>query len=76
MKHRLLELVQQKEMKLGRRLTMSEIAKGSNVSVKLVSRWLDDKEETTRYDAHVIAGFCRYFNCDISDLLYLDSVEQ
>jgi len=75
-KHRLFELVQEKEKALGRRLSFSDIAKGSNVSVKLVTRWLDPDVPTTRFDAHVISGFCHYFNCDISDLLYLERVEQ
>jgi DNA-binding Xre family transcriptional regulator len=70
-KHRLFELVQEKENQLRRRITMTEIAEGSDVSVRLVSRWLDLETPQTRFDAHAIAGFCRYFNCEIGDLLVI-----
>ena len=69
--HRLFELIQQKENQLHRRITMTEVAEGSNVSIRLVSRWLDLETPQSRFDAHAIAGFCKYFNCEIGDLLYI-----
>jgi DNA-binding Xre family transcriptional regulator len=73
--HRLFELIQAKENQLHRRITMTEVAEGSNVSIRLVSRWLDLATPQSRFDAHAIAGFCRYFNCEIGDLLYIVPAE-
>jgi DNA-binding Xre family transcriptional regulator len=75
-KHNLLRLVSQKEQDLGRRLTLSEIAAESNVSIRLVSRWLDPDEQVTRFDAHAIVGFCKYFECSIADLLELVEADE
>lgn len=73
-KHRLLELIQKKELELNRRVTVTEVAKGSGVSTRLITRWLENSPKL--YDSDAISGFCRYFNCEISDLLYLERVEQ
>jgi hypothetical protein len=69
--HRLFDLIQAKENQLRRHITMTEVAEGSNVSIRLVSRWLDLETPQSRFDAHAIAGFCRYFECEIGDLLYI-----
>jgi hypothetical protein len=66
-RHKLLELIQEKERKIGRRLTASEIANGAGVSIKLVTRWLDKQPKL--YDTAAIIGFCEYFQCGLTDLL-------
>ena len=70
-KTRLLELIQQKELKLGTRLTLKEVAAGASVSERLVIRWLDPEDHQSRFDEHAIVGFCSYFECGIADLLLL-----
>jgi hypothetical protein len=74
-KNRLLELMQQKELKLGKRLTIKEVASGASVSERLVIRWLDREDHQSRFDEHAIVGFCTYFECGIADLLELEEVE-
>lgn len=68
-KHRLLELIHKKELEENRRVPVTEIAKGSGVSERLVYRWLDTDEPVKRFDDNVITGFCDYFDVDISELL-------
>jgi hypothetical protein len=74
-KHRLLELIHQKELEIGNRLTIRQIARGAGVSERLIKRWLDPEDPPTRFDSDVIAGFCAYFQIDIADLLYLEDEE-
>jgi transcriptional regulator with XRE-family HTH domain len=73
MRHKLLELIQEKERKIGRRLTASEIASGAGVSIKLVTRWLDKQPKL--YDTDAIIGFCEYFQCGLTDLLEIIDLE-
>lgn len=75
-KNRLLELIQQKELKLGKRLTLKEVAVGAKVSERLVIRWLDSEDHQSRFDEHAIVGFCRYFECGIADLLALVEADE
>ena len=75
MKHRLLDLIHEKEKALGRRLTIRQIAKGAEVSERLIYRWLDPDEPTTRYDSVVIEKFCEYFGVEVGDLLVYEHEE-
>ncbi|MDX1992159.1 MAG: helix-turn-helix transcriptional regulator [bacterium] len=67
---RFLELVAQKEIKIGRRIRANEIAMVTGVNAATVSRWL--KNDVTKFEAPVLVAFCRYFGCEIGDLLYID----
>lgn len=69
MKHRLLDLIHEKEKALNKRLTVREIAWGAHVSERLIYRWLDPDEPTTRFDSEVIEKFCEYFGVEVGDLL-------
>ena len=74
LKNRLLELMQARERKEGRRLKQREISSFIGVTDHTISSWL--KNDVTRYDKHVVEGLCAYFQCEVGDLLYLDDVEE
>ena len=74
-RHRLLELIHAKELELGRRVTVSEIAEGSGVSERLVYRWLDPDDTVKRFDEPALSGFCGYFKVGIEDLLVYEAGE-
>jgi putative transcriptional regulator len=73
-RNRLLELIQTRERKIGRRLKQHDIAVFAGVADHTIINWI--RNETTRYDAHIIERLCDYFDCDISDLLYFEMVEE
>ena len=75
LQHRLLDLIHTKEKKLGRRLSIAEIAKGAGVSEKLVYRWLDAEKHISRFDENAIVGFCEYFDCRVGELLEYEAAE-
>lgn len=72
-KNRLLELMQERERKLGRRLRQHDIAVFANVSDHTIIHWI--RNETSRFDGETIERLCAYFNCDIADLLYFELVD-
>jgi putative transcriptional regulator len=73
LKNRLLLLVHEKERKEGRRVPQSEIAKAIGVTNHTIGNWI--RNDVTKFEAHVIEGLCRYFDCEVGDLLYLEIVE-
>jgi DNA-binding Xre family transcriptional regulator len=75
-KHRLLELIHEKEIQMRRRLNISEIAEGAGVSERLIYRWLDPEEEIKRFDENAIVGFCKYFEITVGDLLVYEPEDE
>jgi putative transcriptional regulator len=73
LRNRLLELMQARERKEGRRLKQREISSFIGVTDHTISSWL--KNDVTRYDKHVVEGLCDYFDCEVGDLLYFEYVE-
>jgi DNA-binding Xre family transcriptional regulator len=76
LRHKLLDLIHEKEKKLGRRLTAVEIAGGANVSERLVYRWLKSDKGISRFDESAIVGFCDYFGCQVGDLLIYEEDDE
>src|SRR5690606_119756 len=72
-RNRLLELIQERERQIGRRIKQRDIAQFVGVSDRTIISWI--RNEVTRFDGNVIEGLCAYFNCDISDLLYFEWVD-
>jgi putative transcriptional regulator len=72
-RNRLLELIQERERKIGRRVKQHDIAQFVGVSDHTIINWI--RNEVTRFDAPLIVGICEYFNCEIGDLLYFEMVE-
>ena len=74
LKNRLFYLVSDKERQIGRRITNLEIAEATGVSIQLVGRWM--RNEVTQFREDVILSFCRYFKCEVADLIYIDWGEE
>jgi DNA-binding Xre family transcriptional regulator len=67
---RFFTLLAEKELREGRRIRYNEIAAETGVSQPAVGRWA--RNEVTKFEAPVLVAFCRYFGCEIGDLLYID----
>ena len=72
-RNRLLELMQERERKIGRRLKQHDIAEFVGVSDHTIINWI--RNDVTKFDGQTIEGLCDYFNCELSDLLYFEMVE-
>jgi DNA-binding Xre family transcriptional regulator len=55
----LLDLWTDKEKREGRRLTLREVSRATQVTPEAISRLL--KGESTRFDAHILVALCKYF---------------
>jgi DNA-binding Xre family transcriptional regulator len=69
-KNRLLELIQAKERKIGRRVKQHDIAEFAEVSDHTIIAWI--RNEVSRFDGKLVANLCDYFDCELSDLLYFE----
>ncbi|MBC7813250.1 MAG: helix-turn-helix transcriptional regulator [Burkholderiales bacterium] len=72
LKNRLLELIQARERRENRKIPMTEIAAEIDVSERTVKRWIENS--IGKFEAPIIENICRVFDCDLSDLLYIEPV--
>lgn len=72
-KNRVLALLLKKSNDEGRRIYQSELAKAVGVSENTISTWVSNNME--KINISVIERLCEYFDCDVSDLFYLEPVE-
>lgn len=64
-----LEMWQRKERKENRRISPSELAQKAQVSRSTINRWRNDNVK--QFDRETLENLCRYFECEIGDLLTL-----
>jgi len=72
-RNRLLELMQERERKIGRRIKQRDIAQFCGVSEHTIIHWI--RNEVTKFESPIIVGLCAYFQCELSDLLYFEEIE-
>jgi DNA-binding Xre family transcriptional regulator len=72
-RNRLLELIQERERKINRRIKLKDLASFVGVTNHTISSWI--RNDVRKYEAQIIEGFCDYFDCEIGDLLYFEMVE-
>lgn len=72
-RNRLMQLIQERERKINRRLKQHDIAEFVGISDHTIINWIHN--EVTRFDGETIERLCDYFNCELSDLLYFEWVE-
>lgn len=70
-KHRLVQLLLDKDAKAGKRLSQSEHADRIGIPENTLSRWMRNNE-IKRIDHDIVVKLCRYLECQIGDLLYID----
>jgi len=73
LRNRLLELIQERERRINRRIKLKDLASFVGVTNHTVTSWI--RNDVRKYEAQIIEGFCDYFNCELSDLLYFEMVE-
>ena len=73
MKTRIREFIAKKqaeEARHGRFLNVATIAKEAGVNRATIKAWIDGTVD--RFDGDTITKLCKYFECDMPDLLYID----
>lgn len=70
-KHRLVQLLLEKDAKAGRRFTQAEHAENIGIPENTLSRWMRNPE-IKRVDHDIVVKLCSYLGCQIGDLLYID----
>ena len=68
-----LRLVSEKQIQENRVINTATIARETGLSRLTVGSWL--RNEVKRFDEESIVVFCKYFECDIGDLLVLEQDE-
>jgi putative transcriptional regulator len=63
-------LLAQKEIKEGKRISYEEIKEVTNIAASTLSAWATNT--TKRYDADTIAALCKYFDCNVGDLIVFE----
>ena len=69
-KNRFLILLGAKEQREGRRIRNKEIARAVGVNEHTVARWVEN--DVNMISVAVLEAFCKYFECDVGDLLYME----
>ncbi len=65
--NRLAELHAEKEKREKRRIPLSEVARQASIKRQTVAAWYSG--EVSTYYPEIIEALCKYYECDISDLL-------
>ncbi|NLF76382.1 MAG: helix-turn-helix transcriptional regulator [Chloroflexi bacterium] len=68
--NRMAELHAKKELKEGRRISLSEVARETNVDRRTLGKWY--RNEIDVFYGPVIAALCKYYDCAVNDLLVID----
>lgn len=71
-KNRFRELLAAKRS-TGRRISNREVAEQTGIAKATIDRIA--RNETTRFDEHVILALCEYFGCTVGELLVIEEVE-
>jgi putative transcriptional regulator len=74
LKNRLDYLIIEKQRKEKKRIKLSEIAEAIDVRNNTITNWL--KNDQQKLDIAVVERLCDYFECDLSDLLYFEIVNE
>lgn len=64
------KLLEEKEKREGRRISYRKMEVETGISYTSISHWMTNN--TTQFHEVQIVALCRYFNCDIGDLLKID----
>lgn len=68
--NRLKILIAEKEIREKRKLSYRTISEEIGVSVNAITAYVT--QNVTRFDAPVLEAFCKYFNCDVGDILFFE----
>jgi transcriptional regulator with XRE-family HTH domain len=63
------ERIKEKRDREKEHITRKQIKEESGLPQSTVDNWL--RGRVTRFDAHVLAGWCDWFECELTDLIEL-----
>ena len=58
-------------MRKNRKLTLRTISQEINVSTNLLTAYAH--QDVVHFDAAVLEAFCKYFNCEVGDILFYEA---
>lgn len=67
---RVKQLLEEKEKREGRRISQRKMEAETGVSRTSLKNWL--RGDATKYEEKQLLALCRYFDCEIGDLLKID----
>ena len=74
MKNRLVALMGAKQAAEGKVINATTVAKETGLTRQAIHKWLNG--DIQEFRGETIESLCRYFKCEIGDLLYIDREEQ
>ncbi len=74
MRTRIVELMGKKQTAESRVINQAIVAEEANLSRQTINKWVNG--DLRRFDEDTIIKLCDYFDCDMSELLYLDRKAQ
>lgn len=69
-RNNLITLMGEKQAKEGRVINASVVAKETGLTRQAISKWT--RQEVSEFREEIIERLCKYFECEIGDLLYID----
>lgn len=69
-KNRIVALMGEKQSKENRPISQAEVARETGLTRQSVSLWA--RGEITQFNSETIERLCKYFGCQIGDLLYIE----
>lgn len=70
MKNRILALMGEKQSKENRAISQAEVAAATGLTRQAISKWA--RGEITQFNSETVERLCKYFDCQIGELLYID----
>src|SRR3990167_4645921 len=64
-------LLAEKEHRERRKITQRELAKDTNLARATIASWMST-DNMPRLDSGTVAALCKYFGCDLEDLVELE----
>jgi putative transcriptional regulator len=68
--NRLTVLMAEKQIKENRLINVATVARDTGLSRLTIASWV--KGDVRRFDEDVIVALCKYFDCDLCDLIKLE----
>lgn len=69
-KNRLVVLMGELQAKESRPITAATVARETGLTRQVISKWM--RGEVTEFRGVMVEQLCRYFKCEVGDLLYVD----
>jgi len=69
-KNRLVRLMGEKQSKEERPINASTVARETGLTRQAISKWV--RGDVTEFRGEIVQKLCKYFKCELGDLLYID----